>query len=318
MRMRAIIVRKPGGPEALELTTVPRPQAQPGWSVIQVKGRGINHSEVFTREGQSPSVHFPRILGIEAVGVMAETTEENRLPSGQPVVTFMGEMGRAYDGSYAEYVRVPNAQIFPVTTDLSWPELAAVPETYYTAFGALQGLQLAAGQRLLVRGGTSGVGVAAVKLAHAMADVTVIASTRHLMKADQLRQAGFDDVVEERDGKLRGTEKVDRILDLIGPATVKDSLAHVTAGGIVSSTGQLGGQWTLADFDPIMAIPNDAYLTSFYSGEVRQARLQALLNVIARRQIDVHPVKTFALGQMRQAHEYLASQHSFGKVVVLS
>lgn len=318
MSMRAVVVRKPGGPEALELTTVPMPQAQPGWSVIQVKGRGLNHSEVFTREGQSPSVNFPRILGIEAVGVIAETTEKNRLPIGQPVVTFMGEMGRAYDGSYAEYVRVPNAQIFPVTTNLSWPELAAVPETYYTAFGALQGLQLAAGLRLLIRGGTSGIGVAAVKLAHAMADVTVFASTRNLAKTDQLRQVGFDGVVEERDGKLLVTERYDRILDLIGPATVKDSLVHVDAGGIVSSTGQLGGQWTLADFDPIMAIPNEAYLTSFYSGEVQLERLQALLTLIARHKIDVRPVKTFALSQMRQAHEYLASQRSFGKVVVLS
>jgi len=316
--MHAVIVRHPGGPEVLEKVTVPTPQVKPGWSLIQVRGRGINHSEIFTREGKSPSVAFPRILGIEAVGTVAESTALTRLPVGQTVITFMGEMGRAYDGSYAEYVLVPNAQIFPVTTPLSWPALAAVPETYYTAYGALLGLRLTGGDQVLVRGGTSGVGVAAAKLAHAMADVTVTATTRQLAKTDQLLAAGFDAVIAEQDGRLATAEKFDRVLDLIGPATVADSLAHLNAGGIVSSTGQLGGQWTLTDFDPIMRIPNDCYLTSFYSGDVQITRLQDLLQLITSHNIDVTPVKTFPLSDMRAAHEYLASHHSFGKVVVLS
>lgn len=316
--MQAVVVRHPGEPAVLENVTVPTPKVKPGWSLIQVKGRGVNHSEVFTREGKSPSVVFPRILGIEAVGTIAESTEATRLPVGQTVITFMGEMGRAYDGSYAEYVLVPNDQIFPVTTELPWAALAAVPETYYTAYGALLGLRLQAGDQLLVRGGTSGVGVAAAKLAHAMADVTVTATTRQLSKTDQLQAASFDAVVEEREGQLLTSEKFDRVLDLIGPATVADSLTHLNPGGIVSSTGQLGGQWTLTDFDPIMRIPNDCYLTSFYSGNVQVSRIQDLLQLITSHNIDVTPVKTFPLSEMRAAHEYLASHHSFGKVVVLS
>ncbi|MFC6261401.1 zinc-binding dehydrogenase [Levilactobacillus fujinensis] len=316
--MQAVVVRHPGGPEVLETVAVLKPTVKTGWTLIQVKGRGINHSEIFTRQGESPSVKFPRILGIEAVGIIADTTDEQRLPVGQTVVTFMGEMGRAYDGGYAEYVLVPNGQIFPVTTRLSWAELAAVPETYYTAYGALLGLRLAAGQQLLIRGGTSGVGVAASKLAHAMANVTVSATTRDVTKTSQLAAVGVDKIIQEEGNQLATAVKFDRILDLIGPATVPDSLQRLNPGGIVSSTGQLGGQWTLPEFEPISEIPNDCYLTSFYSGDVDGQRLQDLLQVITAHEIDVRPVKTYLLSEMQAAHAYLEGQHSFGKVVVLS
>ena len=82
--------------------------------VVRVRAFGVNHSEIFTRQGLSPSVTFPRILGIECVGTVEETTDAVRLPVGQRVVSLMGEMGRAFDGGYAEYVLLPNAQIYPV------------------------------------------------------------------------------------------------------------------------------------------------------------------------------------------------------------
>ncbi|MFC6207342.1 zinc-binding dehydrogenase [Levilactobacillus tongjiangensis] len=317
--MKAIVVEHPGGPEVLTLHEVDRPTVKPGWTLIEVKGRGVNHSEIFTRDGESPSVKFPRILGIEAVGVVAETTDAQRLPVGQTVVTFMGEMGRAYDGSYAEFALIPNQQIFPVTTTLSWADLAAVPETGYTAFGALQGLKIRNHDQLLVRGGTSGVGVMAAKLAHALAtDLTVTATTRNLAKRDQLLAAGFDAVILDKDGELQTDQRYDEILELIGAATVPDSLQHLTPGGIVSATGELGGQWELQNFEPVVKIPSNTYLTAFYSGDIDEARLRELFRVIDTHHVDVRPAKVFALQDMRAAHEYLASHQSFGKVVVLS
>lgn len=116
--MKAVVVNELGGPEKLVYTTVPTPTVRPGWSLVKVKGFGINHSEIFTRKGLSPTVKFPRILGIECVGVIAESTDPAHLPVGQRVVSIMGEMGRAFDGSYAEYVLVPNDQVYSVTTDL--------------------------------------------------------------------------------------------------------------------------------------------------------------------------------------------------------
>ena len=81
--MKAIVIYEAGGPEKLVCTEVPVPQVKPGWSLVRIKGRGVNHSEIFTRDGQSPSVSFPRILGIECVGVIAETTDPERLPVGE-------------------------------------------------------------------------------------------------------------------------------------------------------------------------------------------------------------------------------------------
>ena len=317
-KMHAVVVTQPGGPEVLTYCEVDKPVVKPGWSLIKVRGFGINHSEVFTRDGLSPTVHFPRILGIEVVGEIADSTLPEQLPVGQTVLSFMGEMGRDYDGSYAEYVLLPNDQIYPVQTTLTWAELAAIPETGYTAYGALLGLRLKAHDRLLIRGGTSGVGVTATKLAHAMAaDVTVTSTTRRVGKSDQLKAVGVDEVLVGGEDPLPETAHFDKILDLIGPKTVKDSLQHLKPNGIVSSTGELGGQWNLEDFEPIAAIPNNCYLTSFYSGDVDRQVLQALLDLIATKKVDMTPTRVFSLPEVAAAHRQIESIHGFGKLVVV-
>lgn len=109
--VKAIVIKESGGPEKLIYQDVPRPQLKPGWSLVKVKGFGINHSEIFTRRGLSPTVKFPRILGIECVGEIAETTDPGKLPVNQKVVSIMGEMGRDFDGSYAEYTFTELANI---------------------------------------------------------------------------------------------------------------------------------------------------------------------------------------------------------------
>lgn len=174
--MHAIVLHQPGTAASLKVEEVPTPTVKPGWSLLQVKGFGINRSEIFTRNGWSPSVQLPRILGIEAVGVIAATTDDQRLPVGQKAVTLMGGLGRAFDGGYAEYTLVPNEQLYPVQTTLTWPELAAVPETYYTAYGSLETLQLNDTDTLLIRGATSGVGIAAANHAGFF---TSISTPRH-------------------------------------------------------------------------------------------------------------------------------------------
>ena len=146
--------------------------------MVKIKGFGINRSEIFTREGHSPSVKFPRILGIECVGEIEETTSSN-LKKGQKIVSIMGEMGRAFDGSYAEYVLLPNEQVYPVNTSLTWEELATVPETYYTALGSMGNLQIKETDNILVRAGSSGVGIAFLKLVKAkFPNIRIVASIR--------------------------------------------------------------------------------------------------------------------------------------------
>ena len=294
------------------------PKVKPGWSLIKVKGFGINHSEIFTREGKSPTVQFPRILGIECVGEIWKTSDPNRLAVGQKVISMMGEMGRAFDGSYAEYVLVPNKQIYSVNTPLSWRELATIPETYYTAFGSMKKLQLKETDRVLVRGATSGVGIAFLKLLKAKHEAIYVDGTsRSLAKENLLLEAGFSTVIEDCKGQLRTNRSYQKILELVGPATIKDSLRFIDPNGILCSTGQLGGRWFLKDFDPIIDT-KDAYLTGFYSGNVTEKKINELLQFIEKKRIIIESEKVFRLREIQQAHEYIESAHSFGKVIVLN
>lgn len=316
--MKAVVIYESGGPEKLIYTEVPTPKVKEGWSLVKVKGFGINHSEIFTRQGLSPSVKFPRILGIECVGLIEESTDAQRLPAGAKVISIMGEMGRAFDGGYAEYALLPNEQIYPVETNLSWEELAVVPETYYTSYGSILNLRINENDSILVRGATSGVGVACAKLLRAKYPQMIIdGSSRSDKKSAALQQVGFSDVIIDRGGALQTDKKYDKILELIGPATIKDSFKHLNAKGIICSTGQLGGKWYLEEFDPIIDLAEDSYLTSFYSGNVKVERLNEMFRFIEDNQVNVKPDKIFKLDEVSKAHAYLESSKSFGKVIVI-
>lgn len=314
--MKAVKIYQAGGPEQLIYQDVPMPDVKDGWSLVKIKGFGINHSEIFTREGKSPSVQFPRILGIECVGEVAQSSTP-ALAVGQKVISIMGEMGRAFDGSYAEYVLLPNEQIYPVHTDLDWTTLAAIPETYYTAFGSLQQLRIAPQDRVLVRGAGSGVGVAFAQLLKAQFPHVVLhGSTRNPAKATRLQAVGFDGVITEADGKLQTDQSYDKILELAGPATLRDSFSHINEHGIVCNTGQLGNIWCVNDFDPIIELKNNSYLTAFYSGNVSQAKLDAMFDYIRQFNVKILIERVFTLEQVPEAHRFLQSADGFGKVVV--
>ena len=316
--MKAVKIYQAGGPEQLIYQDVPTPDIKEGWSLVKIKGFGINHSEIFTREGKSPSVQFPRILGIECVGEVAQSSTPV-LAVGQKVVSIMGEMGRAFDGSYAEYVLLPNEQIYPVHTDLDWTTLAAIPETYYTAFGSLQQLRIAPQDRVLVRGAGSGVGVAFAQLLKArFPHIVLHGSTRNPAKATRLQAVGFDEVITEADGKLQTDQSYDKILELVGPATLRDSFSHINEHGIVCNTGQLGNVWGVNDFDPIMELKNNSYLTAFYSGNVSQAKLDAMFDYIRQFNVKILIERVFTLEQVPEAHRFLQSTGGFGKVVVMN
>ena len=316
--MKAVKIYQAGGPEQLIYQDVPTPNVKDGWSLVKIKGFGINHSEIFTREGKSPSVQFPRILGIECVGEVVQSSTP-ALAVGQKVVSIMGEMGRAFDGSYAEYVLLPNEQIYPVHTDLDWTTLAAIPETYYTAFGSLQQLRIAPQDRVLVRGAGSGVGVAFAQLLKAQFPHIVLhGSTRNPVKATRLQAVGFDEVITEADGKIQTDQRYDKILELVGPATLRDSFSHTNEHGIVCNTGQLGNIWYVNDFDPIIELKNNSYLTAFYSDNVSQAKLDAMFDYIRQFNVKILIERVFALEQIPEAHRFLQSADGFGKVVVIN
>src|SRR5215470_2540292 len=176
--MRAVRLSAPGPVDNLRLTTLPLPPERDGWVRVRVEAFGLNRSELKLRLGLSVGVSFPRVPGIEAAGTVDAAPAGSGLARGQQVVAMMGDMGRTYDGSYAEYTSVPLSQVIPVDTGLPWELLGALPEMVQTAYGSLTtGLDLQPGQSLLIRGGTSSVGLAAAALAR-WRGATVLSTTR--------------------------------------------------------------------------------------------------------------------------------------------
>src|SRR2546423_3426646 len=175
--MKAIQLDAPGPPQALHLRDLPMPEPSVGWVRIRVEAFGLNRSELHLRLGLAEGVTFPRVPGIECAGVV-DAAPGTSFRRGQQVVAMMGGMGRVFDGGYAQYAVAPASQVIPIRTDLPWEVVGALPEMLQTAYGSLTvGLDLQRGQSLLIRGGTSSVGLAAAALAREMG-ATVLATTR--------------------------------------------------------------------------------------------------------------------------------------------
>ena len=202
---------------------------------------------------------------------------------------------------------------------MDWTILAAIPETYYTAFGSLQQLRIAPQDRVLVRGAGSGVGVAFAQLLKArFPHIVLHGSTRNPAKATSLQAVGFDEVITEADGKIQTDQSYDKILELVGPATLRDSFSHINEHGIVCNTGQLGNIWYVNDFDPIIELKNNSYLTAFYLGNVSQTKLDAMFDYIRQFDVKILIERMFTLEQVPEAHRFLQSADGFGKVVVMN
>jgi len=324
LTMRAAVCARAGGPEVLEIRERPVPAVREGWSLVRVEGAGLNRSELRTRQGHSPTVTFPRVLGIECVGTVAASTDPS-LPDGTTVAAVMGEMGREFDGGYAEYALLPNSLLMPVSTTLPWDVLAALPETYLTAQGALDALGVVPGDRLLIRGGTSSVGMAAASIASGYG-VDTAATTRRPGKVDALTAAGVDHVLVDDGGSLAAgvhavwPEGPDHVLDLVGARTAVDSLRLVRRGGTVCVAGSLSG-WLIADFEPIAMIPSGTKLTAFHSDDMKgSAGAAALQRIVREVEAGVYRPnvdRVFGLDDIVAAHRYMEADEATGKVVVL-
>jgi NADPH:quinone reductase-like Zn-dependent oxidoreductase len=320
--MKAVVLYKICKPEELTVSEVPIPEVKPGWVLIKVKAFGLNRSELIMRayEGNASYIQLPRVLGIECAGEIADQSD-SRFKKGQRVIALMGGMGRSFDGSYAEYTLVPTKNVFSVSNAYEWEELGAVPETYFTAWGSvIDCLQLCRHDTLLVRGGTSATGLASVQLAKSYG-ATVLASTRNENKREILLRQEADHVVID-DGTLKAQvlkifpSGVNKILELIGAATLFESASMLKHHGIVCVTGILGKKGTLDNFYPIKDLPSGVYLTGFSSNSPSQAVIDDIFEHMYKN--NLHPVisKVFPLDQIGQAHKVMENNSANGKVVV--
>ena len=295
--------------------------------LIRIKAFGLNRSEMFTRQGHSPTVQFPRILGIEAAGIIEEAPgNEDKFKEGDVVATAMGGMGRDFDGGYAEYTVVPASQVQVVKSadKISWEMLGALPEMMQTTWGALfKALRLQRNDRLLIRGGTTSVGLAAAAIAKSHG-AFVAATTRKPERERLLRANGAGQVFVDNGAmadQVKQTEGFNKVLEMVGVTTLRDSLQCVEEGGTVCMVGSVSGKWAFDDaFSPMVSIPTAVSLTAYHSSAKAfvETPLDEIVGQLGTEKIQAVIGKVFVgLDKINEAHKCMDEDRAGGKIVVL-
>jgi NADPH:quinone reductase len=326
--MRAIILKGFGGLDSLVYTDIPKPLPKDGEVVIKVKGFGINHAELHMRRGEWAEA--AEVSGIECVGIV-DSCPGGEFPIGAKVAALMGGLGRTINGSYAEYTRVRAANVALIESELPWSDLAALPETYAVAWTCLfRNLNLTAGQTLVLRGATSSLGQAALKMAVA-ADARVVATARSRERFSMLEELGASRVeVERRDLAAHLAEskaeskQIDAVLDLVGNSTILDSLDMLRRGGTACLAGWLGGLDPIGDFNPLLRMASGVnwnFFGSFVFGApgfpLSDVPLQDIARQVAEGKLDAKPSRVFSFDQIREAHRVMEAGEAGGKMVVV-
>ena len=322
--MRAIVLEKFGGLDSLVYKDIPEPEPKLGYVVIEIKAFGINHAEMHMRRGEWAEA--APVSGIECVGIV-KSCPSGEFPVGAKVAALMGGLGRTINGSYAEYTRAPVSNVALIEADLPWAELAAIPETYATAWTCLfRNLGIERGQLLVIRGATSSFGQAALKMA-VNAGTRVIATTRNPERFSILEKLGAERCEIERldlSKHIAEAKRIDAVLDLVGNSVMLDSLAMLRRGGRSCLAGWLGGLAPIADFNPLLQMASGVYLTffgSFVFGTpgfpLSDVPLQKIAEDAAAGRLDVKPVRVFRFEEIREAHRVMEANEAHGKMVVV-
>lgn len=340
--MKAVIIPKHGGPESLQYTEIAQPELGPAEVLVRVRACALNHLDLWVRRGM-PAVQFalPLVPGSDIAGEVAAVGElVKRVRAGDKVVLAPGVscgqcaacsagndnqcrkytlFGYGFNGGCAEYVAVPETNVFPMPPELSFEEAAAVPLVFLTAWHMLvTRAQLQPAEDVLVLGAGSGIGSAAIQIAK-LIGARVIATAGSAAKLAKARELGADDVIDHSSQKIADEARrltarrgVDVVFEHVGVATWEQSILSLATGGRLVTCGATTGAAAQIDLRYLFA--RQLSLLGSFMGS--RSELFTVLKLIGEKKLRPVVDRVFPLAEARQAHEYLERREQFGKVVL--
>ncbi|MEO7066925.1 MAG: NAD(P)H-quinone oxidoreductase [Rhodanobacter sp.] len=331
--MQAIEITQPGGPEVLQLVQRATPPAGPGEVLIKVAASGVNRPDVFQRQGRyPPPAGASDLPGLEVAGTLAagdlSTNNPFGLKLGDSVCALLA------GGGYAEYATAPLAQCLPVPTGLSFIEAASLPENYFTVWSnVFDRGQLGRGEgghneTLLVQGGSSGIGVTAIQLAHAFGH-RVFATAGNAEKCAACVQLGAERAINHHDEDFVEVVKeatngrgVDVILDMVAGDYIPREIATLAEGGRLVFIATLGG--AEAGIDARIIMRRRLTLTGStlrarpvaFKGAIAKSLHEKVWPLLATRKVRPVIYQTFPAAQAAAAHALMESSAHIGKIVL--
>ncbi len=338
--MKAIRIHEFGGPEVLRYEDVPDPKPREDQVLVRIRACAMNHLDLFVREGL-PGVKLPHILGSDIAGEIVEVGEYvTGFKSGQRVLLapmhFCGRcakcvagvqnlcreftvLGNAVDGGDCELIAVPAVNVIPIPDNLDFNQAASVPLVFLTAWHMLVGRAgIRQGQSVLILGGGSGVGIAAIQIAR-LFNARVITTAGDETKLAKARVLGADHGINHYKQKISqevrnitNREGVDIVFEHVGAATWEESMKSLKPGGTIVTCGATTGPD--AKFDLRFLFARQLSFLGSYMGTMGE--LHEVLALVFGGKLKPVVDRTFPLKDARAAHEYLAASHMFGKIVL--
>ena len=311
--MKAIRIHEDGGPDVLRFEDVPDPVPAEGEVLISLRAASLNHLDLWVRKGL-PSVPKPRILGADGAGIRVDTGERVVINPGLEHGEVISVIGEHTDGTHAELIAVPEANVFPLDDGISFETAAAFPLVYETAYRMLvTKARLREGEWILIWGIGGGVATASFEIARALGARTLVTSGSE-EKLERARGWGADLAVPHADAAAAAKELggVDLVVETVGEATWKDSLAAVKPGGRVTVCGATSGPNPPAQLHRFWWKQLTVYGSTMGTREDFLGAYELVRSGRAR----VHVDSTYPLSETRAAHERLERGEQLGKIVL--
>jgi len=316
--MRYISFAQPGPPDVLHLAESPVPVPGPGEVLIRVEAAGVNRPDVLQRAGQyPPPPGASPILGLEVAGTIANAASDSGWHEGDRICALTP------GGGYAEYCLAPGVQCLPVPKGISMQEAAGMPETFFTVWAnVFQIGHLAPGERILVHGGTSGIGTTAIQLARAFG-ATVFATAGSDEKCRVCMDLGAERAINYRELDFaQEFRDVDLVLDMVGaPYTQRNLQVLAARGRLVQVAVQQGAEATVN-----LAKVMQKRLTVTGStmrprpiaekGEIARELRERVWPLVGPRAVKVLVDRVFPLADAAAAHRYMESGAHIGKIIL--